>query len=440
VSPGRSPLGRHAVWLLTFATGVLLILHATGWVAAAVIFWRKATIHAPRLQSAIVIVLSMIILDSCASDRGTRRRVTVAALVLAAIAFVVVPLPKAFEDHGLSGGPSTAASRQQFEARFSLAQGVVHFHSHLGDVLMGSLDKAFGRSAESPGRAYDTMSRLAGLLFLVELVVAGSWHRWSREVCRYIALVLATPVCLLYFGYWELGYLSVTAGVVPLLALARNRGGVHEQAATLTAGFEQGLHTAGHGFGLTGLAGGALAALCTRGTALRRLLASLTFASSGVALYLGWIFIYLTVAGLQVVWSRQLGYRPFFEPMVFDRRIANPLFSLEGLGEFGLFSALSGVPLFALAMATTGGARLLPAILYSVPALIFLIRWWPVSAPYNLDLLLAVFPGQFAALWVLSSSRMKSRAALVIIVGLHVLLWTTLGSAMFDRVWIEAGQ
>jgi hypothetical protein len=425
------------VSLLIACVAITVALHAAGWLATAIVFTRTAHLFAPRPQSAVLLGLSLLILDACAGDRRRRRRVVLGALVIAFAAFVFMPLPARINGHDLSGGIAAASSRQQFDTRFRLAEGVVNFHSHLGDVLIGSLDAAFGRTPQSPARAYDAMSRLAGILFLLEIGIAAAWHRWSREVCRYVALTLALPVCLLYFGYWELGYLSVAAGVVPLLALARRGDAVDAQGATLVAGFEQGLHTAGHGFGMMGLAGGALSMLCSKGSALRRLIGGATFVSSSVALYLGWIFVYMTVLGLQVVWARQIGGRPLFEPAIVDRRIASPLFSLDGLGEFGLFSALSGVPLFALAMVTTRRSRLLPAALFSLPSLLFQVRWWPISAPFNLDLLLAVFPGQFAACWALASSTTKSRTALVLIAGLHLLMWTTLGNAMFDRMWIE---
>jgi hypothetical protein len=88
----------------------------------------------------------------------------------------------------------------------------------------------------------------------------------------------------------------------------------------------------------------------------------------------------------------------------------------------GLFGALSGVPMLALAVASTRRTSLVPAILYALPGLIFQVRWWPPSAPFNLDLLLSVFPGVFAACWVVASSRRTSMRALVLLAGLHAPL------------------
>ena len=130
-----------------------------------------------------------------------------------------------------------------------LAVGIVRARD---DSCNNALDGAFGRSEMSPARAYDALSSLAGLLFLLELGIAAAWHKWSRQSCRYVGLAMATPLCLLFFGYWDLGYLCMAVGVVPLLALARGRMPVRAEAGTLVAGCLQGLHTALHGFGLLG--------------------------------------------------------------------------------------------------------------------------------------------------------------------------------------------
>ncbi len=437
----RHDARRLVEWLLVAVASALLLLHGAGWIATAIVFWQRATLHLPRTQSAIVIGLAILVLRAASAPRRHRRVVVIGALIVAAGAFITVPLPQEFEGHALMpGGVDTARDHREFERRFRVDDHVVNFHSHLGDVVMATLDATFGRSDTSPARAYIAMSWLAGLLFLLELGVAAAWHKWSRHSCRYVGLMLATPLCLLFFGYWEIGYLAVAVGVVPLLAVARGRSAVQADAATLAAGALQGVHTALHGFGTLGLAGGALAALAGRGTAMRRVIRSTTFTSAGVALYLGWVFLYVTVAGLAVVWSRQLGYRPMFEAVVFDKRIAYPLLSPIGLGEFGLFSVLSGVPVLALAIVMCRRAALVPAILYALPGLFFLIRWWPVSAPYNLDLLLSVFPGVFAACWIMAGSRRKSLGALIVLVGMHIVLWTTLGSGVFERVWVDAAQ
>jgi len=427
-------------WLAIGVGGLLLVIHGVGWTATAVVFSRTATLHVPTLQSAIAVALGVVAIRAAALGRRTRRRVVLGALALALVAFVAAPsYPERFEGVGLMlSVDDIARGREGFEQRFAVGYGgPVNFHSHLSDVLIATLDNALGRSSTSPLLAYDIASRVFGLIFVLELVVVGACHRWSRQVCRYTGLALATPLTLMFFGFREVGYFSMAAGAVPLLMLVRGRTRAESSAAALSSGALQGFHTAFHGFGMLGVGGGVLAAFSRPGRLIDRLIHTMAFASASVALYLGWLFLYITVAGLKIDWNRSLGFRPLFEPMVFDNRIATPLFTLAGLGEFGLFSALSGAPILALAMLSTRRASIVPAILYGLPGLLYLIRWWPVSAPFNFDLLLSAFPGVFAACWAVAPSRRRSIAALVILAGVHALLWTTVGNAMFARVWVD---
>jgi hypothetical protein len=434
ISPRET--GRPAHWWLLGTTTPLLMFHAAGWVAAAIILGQRATLHVPRVQSAVAIALGILVVRAASGPRRSRRLVVISTLALAAVAFVAIPLAHDFQGERID--VDAATSRVLFDDRFRVGHGVVNFHSHLGDILMALLDATFGASETSPSRSYDALSMLAGLLFLLELGLAAAWHKWSRQSCRYVGLALALPLSLLFFGYRALGYLSIAAGVVPLLALARSRSPVQADASTLLAGFVQGFHTALHGFGLLGVAGGALAALSGRGDKVRRVVRSLTFTSAAVAFYLGWVFLYLTIGGLSINWSRNLGARPLFEPTVLANRIAAPLLSLDGLGEFGVLSALAGVPLLAVALASRRRAARVPVLLYALPSVVFLVRWWPDNAPYNSDLLLSVFPGVFAACWAAASSDRRSRVTLVVLVGWHVLLWTILGGNVILRPWADA--
>ena len=135
----------------------------------------------------------------------------------------------------------------------------------------------------------------------------------------------------------------------------------------------RGLHTALHGFGLLGLC---------RGPHWPRSVAEATrFVDAcgrdlhvgAVALYLGWIFFYVTVGRLSLEWEAAARPPALFESMVFDNKIATPLLSQAGLEEFGLFSALSGVPLLATGRCYRAVERhWLPTILYALPGLFFL--------------------------------------------------------------------
>jgi hypothetical protein len=267
-------------------------------------------------------------------------------------------------------------------------------------------------------------------------------HRYSRRVCRYIALALASPLALLYFGYYELGYLSMSAAVVPLLAVHRGSE-TRTTGSTLAAGLFQGLHTALHGFGLLGLAGGVLSLAVGRGALSRQAVRTLAFASAGIAMYLGWVFIYVVGLHISIIVENTVqgfGFRRLLSEVIIDKRIAYPVFSFSGLTEIGVISLIAGVPLLALATARTPRANLVGAAAYALPGLAFLVWWWPPGARVNLDLLMAAFPALFVACWLLATSQPRAVAALMLMGCLHVLFWTNIGSSLLHRVWITSAS
>ena len=275
-----------------------------GWILVAAKLALASTLYVPPIQAAIGLGFSLLVVRVSGARRRVRRTVTVSVLIVMAVAFWSVPLPPRFVDNTLmADGIERVESRERFERRFPLANLQVNFHSHLGDVAIISLDRFFGASETSQRAAYNALSHLAGLLFLAELSMVGMLYRWSRRACRYVGLAIGTPMASLYFGYWEVGYLAVAVGVVPLLLFRPNRGGVSTQASTMAAGALQGLHTALHGYGILGMAGGALLAL-RAGTFVRGALRSLTFTSMAVALYLGWIFFYVMQFGWEIVYLK----------------------------------------------------------------------------------------------------------------------------------------
>jgi hypothetical protein len=435
-------MGRAIAYaILACAIGVATI-HAVGWGVAARTLLYEASPHIPRIQSIIVLGLGVVAVRAAASlRRRARQLVVVAVLVGAVAAILTVPLPPLrFEGSGyMADAADNINDRAKFEQRFPIALGpTTSFHSYLGDLVMTRLERAYAASGNSTARAYATLSKLAAALFLAELFVVAALHRYSRRVCRYVALAIASPLTLLYFGYYELGYLSMSAAVVPLLAIRRGSD-VRITASTLSAGLFQGFHTALHGFGLLGLGGGALSLAAAQAPAARRAVRTLAFASAGVAMYLGWVFIYVVGMGISIVVENTVqgfGFRRLFEDIIIDKRIAYPVFSAAGLTEIGLISMIAGVPLLLLAWIKSPRSGLIVSAAYALPGLIFLVSWWPPGAPLNLDLLMAAFPGLFAACWLLASSHERAVAALVLMVALHTLFWTNLGSTLLHRVWI----
>lgn len=437
-------MGRAVAYaILVSAIGVATI-HVVGWGVAARTLLFEASPHVPRIQSIVVLGLGVLTVRAAAlRRRRTRQLVVVAVLVGALAAFLTLPLPPLrFEGSGyMADAADNINDRAKFERRFPLAVGpTTSFHSYLGDLVMTRLERAYSASGDSTARAYATLSKVAGTLFLAELFIVAALHRYSRRVCRYVAVAIASPLALLYFGYYELGYLSMSGAVVPLLAIRRGSD-LRITGSTLSAGFFQGFHTALHGFGLLGLGGGVLSLVVARAPVAQRAVRTLAFAAAGVAMYLGWVFIYVVGMGVSIVVENTVqgfGFRRLFEDVIIDKRIAYPLFSVAGLTEIGLISMIAGVPLLILAWIKSPRSALIVSAAYALPGLIFLASWWPPGAPLNLDLLMAAFPGLFAACWLLASSHDRAVAALVLMVVLHTLFWTNLGSTLLHRVWITA--
>jgi hypothetical protein len=437
-------MGRAVAYaILVSAIGVATI-HVVGWGVAARTLLFEASPHVPRIQSIVVLGLGVLTVRAAAlRRRRTRQLVVVAVLVGALAAFLTLPLPPLrFEGSGyMADAADNINDRAKFERRFPLAVGpTTSFHSYLGDLVMTRLERAYSASGDSTARAYATLSKVAGTLFLAELFIVAALHRYSRRVCRYVAVAIASPLALLYFGYYELGYLAMTGAVVPLLAIRRGSD-IRITGSTLSAGLFQGFHTALHGFGLLGLGGGVLSLVAARAPAAQRAVRTLAFASAGVAMYLGWVFIYVVGMGISIIVENTVqgfGFRRLFADVIIDKRIAYPLFSVAGLTEIGLISMIAGVPLLILAWIKSPRGALIVSAAYALPGLIFLAWWWPPGAPLNLDLLMAAFPGLFAACWLLASSRERAVTALVLMVALHTLFWTNLGSTLLHRVWITA--
>jgi hypothetical protein len=437
-------MGRAIAYAILASAIVVATIHVVGWGVAARTILFEASPHVPRIQSIVVLGLGVLTVRAAAMrSRRTRQLVVVTVLVMTLAAFLTLPLPPLrFEGSGyMADAADNINDRAKFERRFPIAVGpTTSFHSYLGDLVMTRLERAYAPSGNSTARAYATLSKLAGTLFLAELFIVAALHRYSRRVCRYVAVAIASPLALLYFGYYELGYLSLSGAVVPLLAIRRGSD-FRVTGSTLSAGLFQGFHTALHGFGLLGLGGGVLSLVAARAPAARRAVRTVAFASAGVAMYLGWVFIYVVGMGISIVVENTVqgfGFRRLFEDVIIDKRIAYPLFSVAGLTEIGLISMLAGVPLLVLAWLKSPRSALIVSAAYALPGLIFLASWWPPGAPLNLDLLMAAFPGLFAACWLLASSHERAVAALVLMVALHTLFWTNLGSTLLHRVWITA--
>jgi len=427
---------------------IALTLHAGAWIPALVVIARN--LHPPPLQSAVVLGLSALLLRvGDVSSRRWRTRAVMAALALFAVAMTVMPLDHQFAGNGFMGdGYDYSQDRDKFQRNVPAAGAhqELHFKSHLGDLTLAVIDRLGGRTDTSPAIAYAVLSRIGGALFIAELALMLVLLRGSRRVCRFIALALAAPIALAFFGYYEVGYLAVGVSVFPLILCSMT---TRRQTSRLEiAGSLQGLHTALHGFGLVGIAGGALAALSGRRHGAS---SAFRFAAFGLAFYLGWVVIYIVGLGMTIVsdpYSGHIAYRKLGELYYFDRRLVHPLVSWNGINEIGMASLAIGVPLLlgpaiALRSPTLSRARALltverqAALLFALPALLFLIAWWPSGGvEHDMDLLLGTFGAIGAAAWLAARTPRAAFLGWIALAITHVMFWAVIADRSMDRIWL----
>jgi hypothetical protein len=406
-----------------------------------------------------VLALSAVLLRVAdVTSRQWRIRATVAALVIFAMATVAMPLDHQFAGNGFMGdGYDYSQDRDKFERNIPMAGAhqELHFKSHLGDLTMALIDRAAGRTETSPATAYATLSRIGGLLLDGELALLLVLFRGSRRACRFVALAIAAPIALTFFGYYEVGYLSVGIAVFPLILYAIHRRG--DGTAVDVAGGLQGLHAAFHGFGLVGIAGGTLAALALgrrsakrEGGARRGLSLAFRFAAFALAFYLGWVLIYIVGMGMSIVsdpYASHIAFRKLFQLYVFDKRLVHPLLSWNGIGEVGMASLGIGIPLLVLGIARPAFARRASAgrqnlecqaaLLFASPSLFFLIMWWPsAGVQHDMDLLLGAFGAISAGAWLAARTPRAAFQGWILLAATHLLFWAVVANRTMDRVWL----
>lgn len=419
----------------------VLLVHVVAWLPATLVLSRS--IDPPAVQSVAAFALAAAM---AGASQLRRRRVRLVASMATLTAFLVaaVVLPLPFERRGVNfmgDGEDFSLSRREFEENIPLAgdRRELHFKAHLGDLLLARYDAMFGRDAGSAALAYQALSRTGGALYAVEIALLIVVTNGSRRALRYAALALMAPVVVAFFGYYEVGYLAVSAAAFPLLAMAVTRRRESYRAA---AGALQGLHAALHGFGLLGIAGGVATFLAAPRTWKARLSGATTYLAFAIACSAGWVILYIVIMKVSVTSdpaASNIAIRPIADPFYFDRRLVHPLVTSTAFAEIGAASLATGVPLL-VAMLLYGprtwsvGAGLL----YALPGLAFLVVWWPsLGVSRDMDLLFGAFAGISAAAWVASTSRRRTIVGLVVLACVHVFLWATLGTRALERIWLD---
>jgi hypothetical protein len=279
----------------------------------------------------------------------------------------------------------------------------------------------------APERAVAVMSRGATVWFVLAAIAIGALERWSTVVVRYIGLVLLAPAALLYFGWREFGYLSLSVAAFPLLSRGLKDGGARLEAGGAVAG----LGAALHGSGLVSLAGAWLMALGVQGSLRYRVACVLRVVAWGAAAYLGWMIVYVLVLGLRVEPSAETfsSWRPWLMDEVRERRVSAAILSATGARDIVMSAWVTGAPLLVAAMSLPRYAQEVRAALWYIPpSIVFLLFRWPFEGVGGgIDLVLAGFPALYALAWVCAHDARQSKIAAALLISAHyAFLWLVL--------------
>ena len=389
------------------------------------------------VQSYVCLVLGLFMLMGSAAPSVAWRRVYFAgACLLFLVAWIKCQLPveAGHEVAAWMGDYTTyTEDRAHFEGYFGYE--AVRFHLHLGGFVLNLIDRALGSTQSSPAQAFLVMSRLAGCAFLIGAFLVAVLYEWSPQVMRYLALSMAAPFMLSYFGYREVGYLSISVAAFPLLLRGLTTTDDTRRYGYLSAtGVTQGLHAALYGFGLVGLGGSLLAALGSKGTFRARLSSASTLFAWGFSSCLIWLLFYILVLGRSVNPGHAAGI-PFrlLEPYVAESRIVSPVLSTTGLRDIGFESVIVGLPLLALGLFVPrdAGERRIAAA-FSTVSVALLILFWPAHGiGMDTDAVFSVFPAVFAGAWLCSRSPRASGIGLCLWGIGHVAYWYVVQNAEF---------
>jgi hypothetical protein len=374
-------------------------------------------------QSICLFLAGAVLLRSArtASER-LRRRLAIATLLAVGLAAYAIPIRPALLRMGDAN--SYTKSRSNFEATVGVAG--VRFEAHLSHALLGLIYPAFGPDDEAPERTFRTLMRGATAWFIVCALGIGVIERWSARVVRYLALALLAPATVMYFGYRELGYLSLNVAAFPLLAHGLREGGRRLEAGSILAG----LGAALHGFGLLSVVGAWIAALFRRASLAARLERALRIAAWSTAAYAGWLAVYVIVLKLPIATGHadSIPWRPLFVDEVGTRGNRVNVAILSGLGARDLLMTawVVGAPLLAVAASLWKhhGDVVRAALWYAVPSVLFSVFFWPIQGlGVEMDLVVAAFPALYAAAWVCAQDERRTTIAAALLVSGHLAFW-----------------
>ena len=373
-------------------------------------------------RSAWLLLAGGVLLWAAGSAGGQRRRaIAIAALMFVGVVALVRPFDPSFVTMG--GSADRLSGRSQFEAWFG---GRVRYEKHLSQVVLLQVYQRLEVNDAAPERALVVVARGATLWFVVSALAIGYLERWSAVVVRYLGLVLLAPATLLYFGWRELGYLSLSVAVFPLLAR-----GLRDDTWRLEAGSAlAGLGAALHGVGLVSLTGAWLAAMAAAGAPIARIGRALRVLAYGTAAYLGWIVIYIVVLQLSIQPdpgpTAVNSWRSLTADIVSEGRVAHAVLSAPGIRDVLMSAWVVGAPLVAVAASLW---RRYPhevraALCYLPPSALFLVFRWPFEGVGGgMDLVAGGFPAAYALAWVCAQDSRRTGIAAALLASAHYAFW-----------------
>jgi hypothetical protein len=388
-----------------------------------------------QLQSLCLLLGGAIVFWAAhASSERRRRNMAIAALL--AVGVMAWTLPISGELVTMGDANQEVQTRRDFEQYAGVDH--VRFEAHLSYVIMGRLDRLFGATEASPERAQITLARGATAWFVLCALATGFMGRWSPHVLRYLGLALVAPSALLYFGWREVGYLSLNVAMFPLLERGLRDGSWRIEGASALAG----LGAALHGWGLVSLAGAWIAALAAPAPAAERVGRVLRIAAWGAAAYTGWVAVYIIVLKLPVGLGHVVAipWRPVFTTGVFDGRINAAIFSARGSRDLFMAGWVTGAPLLIVAATLWRqcGDEVRVALSYSVPSvLIALFVLHSQGLSEDMDVVFAVFPAFYALAWVCALDLTRTKIAAALLVSGHLAFWRTVLDEQFRNAPIN---
>jgi hypothetical protein len=381
----------------------------------------------------LVLAGGVLLWAARAANERRRRNATVATLLLVCALAWTFPISRVLVQMGDAN--QSVQTRAQWE-RYA-AVNAVRFEAHLAYAILAQLDRLFGRTDEAPERAQRTLAQGATAWFVLCALAIGFLERWSPFILRYLGLSLLAPAALLYFGWREIGYLSLNVAAFPLLARGLRDGGWRLEAGSALTG----LGVALHGFALVALIGAWIAALATRARLADRIGRFLRVAACGTAAYTGWIAVYIIVLKLPVTvgHAEYFPWRPWFVDEILEGRVNAAVFSATGARDLLMTGWVVGAPLLLVAASLW---RRFPdevriALGYALSSVIFTIIIWPVQGlGEEMDLIVTRFPAVYALTWLCAHDSKRTTLAAALLVSAHYAFWRI----CLDPRFVNAGS